>query len=568
MASIVFLPPHQTQKSAEERKAVQSRIRIHTARHRLQQDARRKQQAAADYWKRVRKDEEDETPVKPKLSQALVKPQTILSKGNSDPFNAASLPITPRLHEILMFYINNFLPTYYDINLVSSPSSQATLAYRHIEAKNDHAGALAMLHDQSVAPGFFLAYGSILADLSSNPEHRMEILRLKGTAVASLQTILKTLQSDSNKTIQAVMLLFQAAVFSGDFAEATMHGRILQNLMYQKAKNEGHQAIDIGHLFQTLWLSLSLAATTSAKPIFDVDEWAPNVFTAVLGSYNISQNPESTTTAPFLDLDSSIKGNLRNIFTNCRRFLWLYWNCPKETAVGGDTDNLFTYLYSDFFIQSSRVVSHLMDVTDGPSGAMSPIDGFTMHVDVIRWHTEHTLTASLLALMSASTGAILNAGKALMMATNLILERLKHVLTPVLKMCLSSRKGRYSASSPSADPRDDLSRATVWALFIGATVEQLRPQHLTPASQTGSWFRDNLTALLKHLQIHDEKEVQGILLRYIYNDDMVADQGFWKQILGSQSAMQGVRHPLSTTLPAYRVPYPSPISDGDLWRTP
>ena len=555
MESISFLPPQSSQKSEKDRKLVQSRIRAHTAQHRLQQDAKKKRQAAADYWRRL-EDDEVEQDARNRSPRTPTSPQSILRKGNSDPFSAYAIQITPRLNQILSFYIANFLPTYYDIALVPSPSSKTILSYRHVEAKDDYNMAVGLLQHHSAAHGFFLAYGEIMAELSGNRDLRVEMMKLKGLAMTALQAQIRKYGDDDSRTLDAVLLLFQAAVFSGDHAEATIHGNVLRRLLYQKVLREGPQSIDVGHLFQALWLNLSLSATFMTPTLLDVDDWAPSIFAATLEQCQL-QLIHTGPAASCRDIDHAVSGPLHTIFIDCRRLLLLYWTCPARMTSENDTASLFTYLYSEFFIHSSRLVNYLVSIRNG--GLATDLDPTSpsIHEDVFRWHTHHTLATALLALMSASTATILNAGRALTMATNILLVRLQNALAPVLATCLSPSMSKREVNPDSADPRDNLCRAVWWALFVGTTIDHIPKSKQVHGTLVSTWFTDNFIALARHKQLHSPDQAKALLRRFVYTDDMLSNEVFWK------SAFRDHQSGLCEAM-AWGVPYPSPISECDV----
>jgi hypothetical protein len=471
--------------------------------------------------------------------------------------------ITPRLNQILSFYVANFLPTYYDIALIPSPSAEATMQYRRIEAQDDYSGALGVLTQKSSVYGFFLAYGEIMTNLSMDPDLRMEMMSLKGLAVTALQSQIQKYGDNDPRTIDAVLLLLQSAVFTGDVSEATIHGNILRRLLYQKALREGPQSISIGNLFQALWLNVSLAATFMIPTMLDVDEWAPSIFKAFMEQNQLGPDPRRRykEIKPFSDLDSAATGPLRPMFEGCRQFLWLYWMLPRHTRPGEDMGNLFTYLYAEFFQLTSRICNYLATLREmGHAGTINR-NSERLHEDVFSWHTKHVLASGLLALMSAATGAVLHSGRALMMATNLLLIRLRDALLPVISTCLSPAMSKRALNTNSTDPRDELWRAVFWGLFIGTAVDHIPEAKRLHGTFASTWFTDNFVALIQFKELTDPEHVIKVLGHFIYTDHMLLDPAIWKDSFDPLAGGRVGALAMSRSA-SLNMPYPSPISEG------
>ncbi|KIW97588.1 uncharacterized protein Z519_01172 [Cladophialophora bantiana CBS 173.52] len=226
---VTFLPVLAQSSSQRERELYQAAAQSHAAR----------------LWHKWRKQRRlDARPVvasEASRSHALVTPGliSILQKGNSDPFNALAIHVTPRANQILTFFKHGYLPMVYQAVMGSED------AIRRIEA----------LQNQGYRDGG-------LAD---------EALLLKHQRIKALrQELVKNRDSQSQSLIlDSVSMLFRGALIAGDLDEAGLHAGTLRKLLERKYDREGVQ--DLGFLLRVLYQNKQLSVFRFSLSVLDAE---------------------------------------------------------------------------------------------------------------------------------------------------------------------------------------------------------------------------------------------------------------------------------------------------------
>jgi hypothetical protein len=176
---------------------------------------------------------------------------TVLRKGNSDVFQAKAIEITPQTHEIMSFFKDCFLPASYG-------TDSGTWTQR-LTAKEEWAESVACLNDKSCGLAFMLTYTTVISKISPK-KNTAKLLTLKSESFAALQAnISGKHKTDDIAVMTCVLFLFAAEAYAGNLAEATVHGKMLRQLIEQKTRKDGPGAIGPSFLTRAIWYDAHLS---------------------------------------------------------------------------------------------------------------------------------------------------------------------------------------------------------------------------------------------------------------------------------------------------------------------
>lgn len=162
--------------------------------------------------------------LRPLVQQTHLSPVTLVQHGNSDPFSASSVEITPFNHFLITTWQSIFMQTVFPSEILQK-SSTSLMSYN--EESADMIGCAERLH-------FLLAW-TLMLRLSSMPASQtkkqleVEALTHKAAGMASLQKHLPTMAKLT--AIRAAWHLTGAEFYSGNSAAALTHFRAMVNMV-------------------------------------------------------------------------------------------------------------------------------------------------------------------------------------------------------------------------------------------------------------------------------------------------------------------------------------------------
>jgi hypothetical protein len=539
MTSVVFLPANTQHRSKKDQEIIASFARSHAARA-----GRPPATKKSSRFRNVKRS--------PQATNAVVHhgsqpgpwlSGSLLQHGNSDPFDAFAVSITPRFNELLSFYSSTFLPVTYSSYMVPSNSTDAIIKFRNVESADDFRSTLAVLQDRDSAVGFFLAQLTILSRITPSSELRIERLRLRSEALEALKAGIEGEGFTTDAIIDSVLNLLHAAVFDGDLAEARMHLIFLRDrLVARVSRQQANESLGIVLLFRVLYMDLSVGVTYLTPTVFDVEHWVPQMLTLALQQAQTSTSFRPPPIAGFLaNIDRALSEPLLNTVFECRRLLWVWWTQP--TPVGNETTlsieahpqtYTFRWLYSQLYVNSLRLSNLLVSLQDACPEGLSPRNSpptTSRQQRLSGKYIQRIVASSMLTLLSASCTKVLIAGQPLRAGSDFLLGRLRNDINPALEFL---RHTSFLASRQE----EDLARAALWACCVGTAVESLKPPPSpvsSPVSDTSSaavtnQFVDDFVFVARIMGLSSKPAVVHVLQRFIYNDHLLSNVTIWERI--------------------------------------
>ena len=190
------------------------------------------------------------------------RPQTILRKGNSDPFQAFAIPIDARLADLLAYTRDKYLPEIF--THVNAPDVQAAVVGAFAET-------ITFLHDECTAYGHVVKVAAVMPKGSIAPELASQIPVFKLKGLASLRKKVTNSASLLDARTSASMLLFLTAeLYEGNLEATATHARMIAHLLQTQII-----PLNFLFLFSALYDDTQRACFALSRPSFDVKTWIP-----------------------------------------------------------------------------------------------------------------------------------------------------------------------------------------------------------------------------------------------------------------------------------------------------
>lgn len=186
-------------------------------------------------------------------------PVTILSKGNSDPFNTASLVIDAIANELLVFNRDCFVPW---INSMEKGKNQEA-SYNHKFVQTN----VAAVHDETTAHASLASLAMVLANATGNENYRPYTLGLIRHAYRGLRLELASSQDD--RAAMRIFALFRFEIMAHNPDAAALHIQALQNLLIEQRKRG--QTLNPRLLSAAGWNDNIRSLRFLSPPIFDLE---------------------------------------------------------------------------------------------------------------------------------------------------------------------------------------------------------------------------------------------------------------------------------------------------------
>jgi len=443
-----------------------------------------------------------------KESLAIVGPVTILREGNSDPFESLALTVTPKVNEVMSFVRDYFLPASY--------VTEAPAWIRTFGADKEWYDSVETLHNECCARAFMLTYTTIIANLVRSDELNFEKLNLKHESSVTLRAVIRKSPQGDLAILTSVLFLFAAETFGGNLFEATIHGKTLRALLYEKSQKEGSGSIEPSFLTRTLWYDVHLAESHMTRTIFDMDGWVTNTLGPTFKPVDKFLEPFS---ADFMrNLDTSLDGEpLRTIFVQYRQALWL-WTRPNPVA---DEDGWVGshWVLGRSYINQGRLVNYFHDVKQVLEKLGFGKDVRTNTNDKIFWYTQGCLALGMLYFLTPLGGDPSISGQPLLPTRKTLLLHLRATMAMVLRFWIDL----------DTESRSDLlykyQNAHLWVVFLCAQGEQRDSE--TCQVPTNMWFNRALGYLLRHMRMSSWELIKEKLTQFIYSDFIMPNGSGW-----------------------------------------
>lgn len=386
-----------------------------------------------------------------------------LKEGQSDPFNAVSIKVTPEINSIISFGRDVFLPTLHH----TSGAKQSYTVNNNFQATAIH------LHSPGSALGL-LSYFATAASIIGGSTWSQKALEYEVECTRKLrEKILHAPITHYPELIAQILTLFGCTVLTGRLAEAKTHAAVLQKLFDAAAE---HGTIDIAKLCFALYHDRNLSAIFLVPSSFDVDVWIPSLITPIwtalakpypylyetslqkLDKSVLSTNPE------FITLISDIRNHYHTVVLTRKRW-------PQS----GTPPNLITYHITHSLIYETRLINAYLSLLS------SPLPDTTLGP-----------RSTLLLATLYMAHSLLYSGLARLASTSLLLKtHLKASLLSTLSLPLRSRTLHANT--------------LLWGLFIGATAERIGHGH---ANDGARWFNHHFRDHVRSMGLTRWEEVR------------------------------------------------------------
>jgi hypothetical protein len=387
------------------------------------------------------------TPLQTKNEFTL--PVTLLREGNSDPFSAFAIPVTPMINLLMSYARDYHLPA---LNRDFANPGVALVENRTLQWEN----CVRFLHDKCTAYAY-------LAQVSAAFPRGRSFPNFTAKAIEELRERLAR-SPDDRKTHHAMVLLLSADVYSGNSVAAKHHGMMLAQLL------RGASVPDTTLIFRALFNDNQGAMLSLGRPSFKV-EWVSRVFDSVF-KYLVEDLEEISVV-----MDSSICGmSVCRAFINTRRCLSVFLLGLKDAKYASPA-HLFYMRY--------LVTAAINDLLHCFVDARSRVEAYASLAGIVFIRT------------TAGIDRVHVCGDFYLWDVNdMLLERMK-VLIEV----------------------EGYPRVKLWALYVGACVEQARGEV--------EWYNMRLAEHARGMGLITWGEVREVLMGFLYTDILKPHGSEW-----------------------------------------
>ncbi|OAP64222.1 hypothetical protein AYL99_00194 [Fonsecaea erecta] len=430
------------------------------------------------------------TPLQP---QSLM---TIVGKGNSDPFAAYAVEITPTANDILSFHRDFVIPALYHTTKRRWMTSAS--AWRDWRDCVDGLGdGVDGLGDEGAGSGFIASCAAEAAVISLNPTVQKQAVYYRAKSVAALQNRLAAGKVHRAQLYWHIHLLVSADALMGDFTGTATH----LNMLRCYFEHDGDK-LDTNLLLYVLYNDIHRASMFLCRPIFDMDEWLPKRLQPVVDAAKPHLPDLTEVRARYLDpaIDNP---RLRTLFIERRESLavWLFQNCSAAES-GQHTTALLRWLLTRVYLHQGRLVNFFLQAKAQYEAIPPP--GLVNSVLC----QGYISLATLLYIRAISFNAAV-CGVRLFDATAIILSNMQEML----QLSESSGFPHYERHQ----------HARLWALYVGACAEML--MDLKPEGR--GWFTTHFAAKAIQLGVAGWDEVRSVLKGTLFTDLMHPDGEEW-----------------------------------------
>ena len=395
-----------------------------------------------------------------------------LQGGNSDPFSATAITITPQINQVLTFVRDVCLPAFYFTDSLRDPSI-STRVNRDVANSSGWISSPAAqlgwqqvidaLDDKCTALACLSTWLALMATCNIQASKATEAsLKMRAASSALLRQRLlmyKTSKLDIHARQEILWQVFwhlYAEFFAGNMIAAQVHGKMLR----QSCETAEEGVITDHFLDSVIYVDSHMAARYLVRPVLDVNAWVPKVFESAWQP--IDSNIVDMTNENGEHLHPTIaQPMLRQIFIRTKQAIILLQRVDEAKSRGIDPETIYYWLNSHAYVDSGRLIDRYLKVVEVVMA--SPND----EIEASRQSSEslgtlHTETALCLAALFA----IRNIGQEVRIngvdvvdASATIMKHLKEAVEQALAHCTTEEKHSYRA-------------AHLWCAYMGALNEQ------------------------------------------------------------------------------------------------
>ncbi|OQV04067.1 hypothetical protein CLAIMM_09014 [Cladophialophora immunda] len=397
-----------------------------------------------------------------------------LFQGNSDPFNAYPVPISPRVNDILRFYRDIVIPSQYHTG---------SDGWRTLDAaRDDWRDVVRSLYEKGGALGFLARWAQVASNVTDNSELAVQSLRFRSQSTSML---LRKMQQGSGIVSRSsywhIITLYMAEAQAGNADGAWLHATMLSRaLKYESQQGQ----VDITSLRSFMYNEACACCMFLRKPVLDYDGWVPDVFKTpwAEGRKELPAMQLSFSTS----LDPSVEDEfLVDMFIQERESLAV-WRHGSERG-DGLSPAVFTWWCSSHLVKHTRLVKYALDRLDeakqgkGPQSHLHKKNAY-LALTAVYWTR---LIAGDETLLGRE---IYQTKKPLRTLTRQLLEKEQLVV-------------EFTGSMKYANAR-------LWALYVGAQAEH---DHLGIRRCDESWFSDQFSLLVAQMNLSSWEAIRLIL---------------------------------------------------------
>ncbi|OAL33203.1 hypothetical protein AYO20_07520 [Fonsecaea nubica] len=467
----------------------------------------------------------NEADIKPLQRQSLM---TILGKGNSDPFGAYAVEITPAANDLLSFHRDFVIPALYHTTKHRWMTSAS--AWRDWRDCVDGLGdGVDGLGDEGAGSGFIASCAAEAAVISRNPSVRKQAAYYRAKSMAVLHKRLMAGRFNRRQLYWHINLLVGTDTLIGDLVSTGAH---LNMLRWYFEHDDQKKPVDTDLLVYILYHDVHRSSMFLCKPIFDVDRWLPQRLQPVIDAAGPYLPPNlSDVRNRFLD-PSIDNPRLRILLIERRESLavWLFQN-GSDAGLGSDeepsashitTTALMGWLLVRVYLHQGQLVNLFLQAKEAIDvrNTNTNISETPRSVNSVLCQGYIALATLLYIRAISFNGTV--CGVRLFDATPTILANMRELLQ------LSER------SPDTVTDHERYENARLWALYVGATAEssvdtdtKLEEEEEEEEAPRAGWFTTHFAAKAIRLGLVRWDDVRNVLTGFLYTDTMHPDSAEW-----------------------------------------
>ncbi|OAP57680.1 hypothetical protein AYL99_08418 [Fonsecaea erecta] len=399
-----------------------------------------------------------ETTVGTRLSSSSIK----LHGGNSDPFNAYPVKISPRVNELIAFYRDYLLPAQYHVPSTAWVSSA--------NARLDWSICISTLQEPALANAFIARSATVAAVL--NPDLRTLATRCRLRSIQELQARLRNNASHtcSDANVLQIIMVQKAEIVDKNLSAAAAHARMLQSMFQEQQR--ANRTVNFTLLQYALWSDVQISSIFMTPLAFDVspDGWIVTTMQP-LWEAALQQLREVPLWTDLRDdaensLDPSLEGEeIKAFFISRRTTLktWLLYGLNGRPA----PPLIMLWLATSACLQQGRMIKHYIRAvqeTEQSTSSPSSKGGGDSAEKLEFWYTQQFLVLAEFLWTHHLSFKVEVCGVDLF---DMVPTQLKN-----LRSALQNAEDLGRGAKPGGSSK--YRNARLWALFLGAHAEWLK----------------------------------------------------------------------------------------------
>jgi hypothetical protein len=369
-------------------------------------------------------------------------------------------------------------------------------------ASRDWQDNVAGLQEKGTALGTLARFGAIAGRV--DPGMRQVTLRFLGESTRILiEKILREQDLDNPVDCLHINMLFNTEIINQNVHGAVAHGKMFRYI-FRSQWNQ--RRLDYKMLLYQLHNDLQLSSAFLTRPIFDVDNWLPEVL-----------KPLWDAAAPYFpafsgveddmeeDMDPAIEHEVLVHWFKQRRRMMRYEGLSAEGVTVPPLPLVATSFMASSFLFHSRMINHYLDTQDELE-----------HEELCDEAKSQLFARQCLALTAVQLRRWIGYAPQIMGVPIYDNDRFMNALKHALEQC--------EASSARANTEKYLNMM-VWALYVGALVERGPVLEQMPTSQ--QWFNSKLAELAIEAQVISWNSLKAILKRFLYEESLMSQGSVW-----------------------------------------